>query len=154
MRLRRGLSYAAIAAALIAPWEGLELTAKPDRLAYDLPTVCYGMTPYDRPVKVGDHYTPQQCMDFLILDIEKYKAPLDGCVKVPLSNHQWAAVISGAYNAGTGAMCRSEIVRRLNARDPKACDAFRGWHVHAGGKYVRGLANRREAERKVCYQKD
>ena len=159
---RRGVSYAIIAAALIAPWEGLWTTAKPDKLAYDLPTVCYGMTPHDRQFKVGDKFTPEQCKQFLVEDIPKYKKPLEKCVHVELSQHQWAALASASYNAGPAAVCKSPMVRAFNAHDPRACDYFvgppghpeRGWYVRAGGKFRQGLANRREAERKVCNTKD
>ena len=155
IRVRRGVSYAVIAASLIAPWEGLALTAKPDRLAHGLPTACYGMTPYDRPVTVGEKFTPQQCMDYLIADIPKYKTGLDRCIHIPVQGHQhqWAAAISLGYNVGDAAVCRSTFVRGLNAGDPKACDSLLAFD-RASGRVVQGLENRRQAERKVCYTKD
>lgn len=153
--IRRGASYAVIAAALVAPAEGLWLTARVDRIGTGQPpTGCYGMTSADRPVHVGDKYTPEQCMEYLIQDIPKYKKPLEKCVHVELTNHQWAALTSAAYNAGAGAVCKSPMVRAFNARDPRACDKFSGWYVRAGGKFVQGLANRREKERKVCNTPD
>lgn len=151
--VRRGATYCVIAAALIAPWEGLLTTAQPDALAGGIPQVCYGMTSYDRPVKLGDTYTPQQCMDFLIGDIPKYRKPIEPCIHVNLTNHQWAAAISLAYNVGPGAVCRSTFVRRLNAGDPRACDSLLLFD-RAGGHVVQGLVNRRRAERVTCYTKD
>jgi lysozyme len=155
---RRTVSYAVIAAALIAPAEGLWTTARVDRIGTGQPpTVCYGMTSADRPVRVGDRYTPEQCMAFLIHDIPKYAAPILKCIHVPVSNHFAAAMTSAGYNAGARAVCHSPMVARINA-DPKnvkhACDALRGWYVHAGGRYIPGLANRREKERKVCVTED
>ena len=150
---RRAVSYAVIAAALIAPFEGLATRAYKDTLANGLPTVCYGMTIYDRPVSIGDEYTPEECMAFLVADIPKYRGKIEHCIKVPLSNHQWAAAVSLSYNIGAGAFCRSTFARRLNAHDPKACDSILAFD-RAGGKVIRGLQRRREAERKVCYEKD
>lgn len=152
--IRRGASVAAIAASLIAPLEGLWLTAKPDRLAHNLPTVCYGMTSYDRPVEVGDKYTPAECMDFLRQGIPKYWDPIKKCVTVELTNHQWAALISASYNAGARAVCKSPMVRAFNRHDPNACDRFLGWYVTSAGEFRQGLANRRKIERRACLTKD
>jgi lysozyme len=151
---RRTLSYAVIAAALIAPLEGYWPTVKPDRLAYNLPTGGFGTTTHDRPLKIGETHTRAEWMGILVEDIPKYKKPLEKCVHVELTQHQWAALTSGAYNAGSAAMCKSPMVRAFNRHDPHACDYFRGWYVRAGGRYVRGLANRREKERAICLMKD
>lgn len=154
--IRRGASYAVIAAALIAPAEGLWLRAKVDRIGTGQPpTVCYGMTSADRPVHVGDTYTKDECMGFLIQDIPKYKKPLEKCVHVELSDHEWAALASASYNAGPGAVCKSPMVRNFNAeKHGDACQSFVGWYERAGGKYVPGLHNRRLKERAVCATKD
>lgn len=170
---RRGVSYAVIAAALIAPAEGLWTTAKIDRVGTGQPpTVCYGMTSADRPVHVGDKYTPEQCMDFLIQDIPRYAAPILKCIKVPVSNHFAAAMTSAGYNAGSTAVCRSPMVARINANPnniAQACSALiewydhkingqivkiQGWYTTARGRFLPGLLNRREKEYKVCITKD
>lgn len=151
---RQAISYATIAAALIAPWEGLWLTAKPDMLAKGLPTVCYGMTPYDRPVKVGDHYTKDQCTRFLVEDIPKYYAQIEPCIHAKLSEHEKAALVSLAYNVGRGNVCKSQAVREFNAGNHLAgCNAI-GHFTTAQGKFIQGLANRRKAEIAVCKMKD
>lgn len=152
--IQKGATWAVICAALVMPWEGLYLRTYKDRLAHDLLTVCYGMTSSDRPVHLGDVYTPAQCRDFLIEDLPKYKRPLDKCVEVELTRHQWAALVSAAYNAGSRAVCKSPMVRRFNNGDPKACDSFVGWYERAGGVWRKGLHNRRMAERKVCATPD
>lgn len=152
---RQGASYAVIAALLIAPWEGLWTTAKPDRLANNLPTVCYGMTPGDRQFKIGDKFTPEDCMKFLIADIPKYRKGFEKCVKVELTEHNWAALTSAAYNAGPGAVCHSPMVRRFNAgQGNAACDSFIGWYETSMHVYRPGLHNRRVAESKICKTED
>src|ERR1017187_2195680 len=142
-----------IAAGLIAPFEGLSLHAVPDALAGGLPTVCYGMTKYDRPVKLGDHYTREQCLQFLIADIPKYGKGLDPCIKTTVTNHQVAAAIDAGYNLGDPTICRSTFMRRLNEDDPHACDSLIVF-THASGKWIYGLERRRKAEIKTCYTKD
>ena len=153
MTTRRAAAIAALAATLIAPFEGMDAVAKPDRLAHGLPTVCYGMTSYDRPVSVGDTYSPDECMAFLVKDIPKYKRGLDKCIHANITNPQWAAAISLGYNIGDGAVCKSTFVKRLNAHDPLACDSILAYD-RASGRVIRGLQRRRQAERKVCYTKD
>jgi lysozyme len=153
MNPKQALTYATIAAGLIVPWEGLSLHAVPDALAGGLPTVCYGMTKYDRPVQIGDTYTREQCLEFLIADVPKYNGPLNKCIHVPISNHIRGAAVSLAYNVGDRAVCRSTFVRLLNAHDPHACDHMAAFN-RAGHRVIKGLSNRRRAEIKVCYEKD
>lgn len=65
-------------------------------------------------------------------------------------DYRLAAAISLAYNVGTGAYCRSTVDRRFDAGDIRgACDAFLMWNK-AGGRVIRGLDNRRRAERDLC----
>ena len=142
-----------IAAGLIAPFEGLSLHAVRDTLAGGLPEVCYGMTKYDRMVKLGDYYTREQCLQFLIADIPKYGKGLDRCIKTTVTNHQLAAAISAGYNLGDATICHSTFMRRLNADDPHACDSLIVF-THASGKWISGLERRRKAEIKTCYTKD
>ena len=152
---QKGATWAVIAAALVMPWEGLYLKTYKDRLAHNLLTVCYGMTPSDRPVHLGDKYTKEECKHFLIADLPKYQKPLQRCIKVQISQHNWAALVSAAYNAGSRAVCHSPMVRRFNNDDPNgACNSFVGWYERAGGQWRRGLHNRRMDERRVCLIKD
>ena len=150
---KRMTAACVIAASLVAPFEGLSLHAVHDMLAGGLPTICYGMTKYDRPVKMGDHYTREQCLQFLIADLPKYGAGLDRCIKTTVTNHQLAAAISAGYNLGDPTVCKSTFMKRLNAGDPKACDSLIVF-THASGHYVYGLERRRKAEIKTCYTKD
>ena len=60
------------------------------------------------------------------------------------------AVVSWSYNVGTGAACRSTLVRKANAGDLYgACDELLRWN-RAGGRVLNGLTNRRKAERAMC----
>jgi len=62
------------------------------------------------------------------------------------------AFLSWSYNVGTGAACRSTLVRRANAGDmPGACYQLPRWN-RASGMVVSGLTNRRGAERTLCLE--
>jgi lysozyme len=149
-RVAGGAAGIAIAAALfIGPWEGRVLTAYPDRLANNIPTVCFGET---RGVKLGDSYTAAECQDMLARAVVEFRTALGRCLPSldRLPEGVQVAFISFAYNVGTGAACRSTLVRLANAGDIRAaCNQLPRWNK-AGGKVVQGLSNRRGAERELC----
>lgn len=128
-------------------WEGVWLVAKPDTLAYGLPTVCYGET---EGVRVGDRYTIAQCRDMLAKKLPRYANEIARCIKVPITEEALGAFIVFSYNVGSGAFCKSTALRKLNAGDTRgACESLRQW-VNAGGKFRQGLLNRRNDEIDLC----
>lgn len=133
------------AAALIKPWEGYE--AKPYRDIVGVLTVCYGSTTNVQQRS----YSEAECSDRLNTELGSYYAGISQCIRQPLREREWAAVLSWTYNVGVAAACRSTLVRRINAGEqgPSWCSELDKW-VYAGGKRVRGLINRRAAERAVC----
>src|SRR5689334_24258754 len=98
-----------IAAAYIAPWEGLWTTAKIDTVGTGRPpTVCYGATKAEIPtLKVGDKFTKGECDELLLKSLPKYANAIAPCIKVPVSEKEFAAYISFAYNVGSAGACRS-----------------------------------------------
>lgn len=152
-------SVAAIAITLattfIAPWEGMKTRAYRDIVG--VPTVCYGET---RGVKMGDTYTSAECLDMLEDGVEEFYTKIDPCMPDDLPAKAQAAFTSLAYNIGTGVkgkwgrgFCSSKSIQGAFARhDYKAaCNAILQFNK-AGGKVVRGLTNRRQAEHKLCLQ--
>lgn len=125
------------------PWEGIELNAYWDPFG-KVWTVCRGET---KGVKKGDHYTAAQCEAMFIrrLNDDFYKpivkcAP--GLAKAPVSLQ--ASMLSGAYNFGVGAWCRSTAAARVRSKDYRgACEAQTAFNK-AGGKILPGLVHRRE----------
>ncbi|AKU43247.1 lysozyme [Rhodobacter phage RcRhea] len=138
------------AAAFVGPWEGLETDAYLDRIASPAVwTVCYGET---RGVKAGDSYTAEECADKLAVALGEYRGQLAACIPdLPRQPEGvQVALTSWAYNVGGGAACGSTLARMANAGDWRgACDQLPRWNK-AGGKVVRGLTNRRAAERDLC----
>lgn len=68
-------------------------------------------------------------------------------VKAKLTQGQFDALVSFAYNVGSRALSTSTLLKKLNAGDIKgAADEFLRWNK-AGGKVMNGLTRRREAER-------
>ncbi len=147
--IRRMGAVLALVAVLTPHWEGMDLTAKPDRLANGLITFCTGLTTYDYPdVKAGDRFTIEDCRDRFKKTVPKYIRPLEKCVhNDDLTDHQWSALIDAAFNAGPTAVCKSPMVRLFNAHDPEgACKAYAGWYEKSGGAWRKGLANRRHLD--------
>ena len=139
----------ALAVAFIGGWEGLRLTAYPDRLAGGIPTVCYGET---RGVSLGDSHTKAECDAMLEAAVVQFETGLDRCMTppTPLPLETKVAFVSWAYNVGTGAACGSTLVRMVNRGDyAGACNQLPRWN-RADGRVVQGLTNRRNAERDLC----
>lgn len=137
----------AIAVAFIGPWEGRELRAYRDIVG--VPTICYGET---RGVQMGDTATAEECTTMLAKGVAEFAAGIAPCLPATLPDKTRAAFISAAYNIGVGAFCGSSMSKRAKAGDlPGACDALTMWNK-AGGKVVKGLVNRRAAERALCLE--
>lgn len=67
-------------------------------------------------------------------------------VRVPLTQHQFDALVSLAYNIGLAALNRSTLLRKLNTGDYVGARAQFGRWTRAGGRAMRGLQRRRAAE--------
>lgn len=135
------------AIAFVGHWEGRELRAYRDIVG--VWTICFGET---RGVRPGDVATPAECDAMLAKGLAEFEAGLDQCLTADVPGGMKVALVSWAYNVGTGAACRSTLVRRANAGDLRgACDELLKWN-RAGGKVVRGLTNRRQAEHKMCLE--
>lgn len=122
--------------------EGFSATAsrpiKGDKL-----TVGYGHT---AAVKEGQTMTREKATATLEKDVKPFEKAVSNAVKVPLTQKQYDALVHLAFNIGTGAFKNSTVVKRLNAGDMEGAKAAWGRFVKAGGKTVKGLVNRREAE--------
>ena len=109
----------------------------------DKRTVGYGHT---AAVKEGQTMTREEAAAQLEKDVKPFEKAVSNAVKVPLTQKQYDALVHLAFNIGTEAFKNSTVVKRLNAGDMEGAKAAWGRFVKAGGKTVRGLVNRREAE--------
>lgn len=113
----------------------------------DVPTIGFGTT---SGVRMGDTITVERALVQLLRDTNQFERAIKQCVKVPLYQHEYDAIISWTYNVGADAACKSTLVKLLNrGQYTEACNQLTRW-VYANGRKVQGLANRREKERQQC----
>lgn len=118
----------------------------------DVPTKGFGTTRNQdgTPVKMGDKTTPQRALVDLLRDANKFEQAVKRCTPVPMYPYEFSAFVSFTYNVGEGAFCNSTLARKLNAGDyESACRELLRWD-RVGGRQVRGLTVRRQAEYKEC----
>lgn len=128
--------------ALIKRWEGLRLEAYQD--VGGVWTIGYGST--GSHVHAGLNITEAGAEALLLADLERFEAAVDRLVKVPLSDNQFAACVSLAFNIGEGAFAKSTLLNVLNqGRYDDVPAQFMRWNK-VGKKVVDGLTNRRAAE--------
>lgn len=66
-----------------------------------------------------------------------------------VTQNMFDALVSLAYNIGTGALAKSSVIKHLKNGDKQAAaDAFLAYKF-SGGKFIQGLLNRRHKERKL-----
>ncbi len=95
----------------------------------------------------GTVWTQEQCDTRFEQHLAQFeRAVLDGLAGKPASQAQFDAMVCLTYNIGPAAFSRSTVLRKHRTGDyPGAAKAFLMWNK-AGGKVLRGLTRRREAE--------
>ena len=84
---------------------------------------------------------------------EKEKAMKKCLGDVDLYQYEWDAYVSLTYNIGTGAFCKSTLVKKLKQADyPGACKEILRWN-RGGGRVLDGLTKRRRDEYRQCIGK-
>jgi len=116
-------------------------------------TIGYGSTyDYDKQRKVqqGDIITEAQAQKWLEMETSQNAKDIDSLVTVPLTNNQKNSLVSFVYNVGISAFKASSLLRLLNSGADKNTVAaqFDRW-VYDNGVKVKGLINRRNAEKKL-----
>lgn len=128
--------------ALIREFEDCRLQAY--RCPAGIPTIGVGHT---RGVKMGDRCTVQEADVWLTEDLQDAEAAVNTLVKAPITQEQFDALVSFAFNLGQTALAESTLLILLNKRSYKAAaEQFDRW-VHSGGKKLAGLVRRRAAEK-------
>jgi lysozyme len=114
----------------------------------DVPTIGFGDT---HNVKIGDKTDPIRALIKLSQHTESFQKDLKRCIgDVPMYQHEWDAIVSWSYNIGTGAACKSTLVKNLKMRDySAACKELLKWNKF-NGKELKGLTTRRQQEYRLC----
>ena len=133
---------------LITKFEGLRL--KPYLCSAKIPTIGYGNTYYSDGKKVtllDKEITKQQAFDMFKEVANRFAKRVDTLVTSNLNQNQFNALVSFAYNVGTGNFSSSTLLKKVNKNpnDLTIKDEFLRWNK-AGGKVINGLTNRRNEE--------
>lgn len=138
---------------LISSFEDTKLKAYDDGVG--VWTIGIGTTIYPNGVKVkkGDVCTLEQARSYFTNDLKRFEKTVNDSVKVDLTQNQFDALVSLTYNIGSTALKNSTLLKKLNAKDfTGAADQFLVWNK-GGGKIMKGLVRRREAERALFTKK-
>lgn len=152
--------------AIIALWEGGKSldgssVVYADKLAGGIPTVCNGITRHvtTTPIVVGERWPAEKCQREESRAIAKVQVQLEKCFGPVPPQRVFDAATSFAWNVGLPAACKSRAMQLWKAAAwTEGCNAMLYGNngklvwVYSGGKFRRGLKNRREAEVNQCLQ--
>lgn len=135
---------------LIKTFEGF--SSRPYLCPAGVATIGYGSTYYEdgTAVKMTDPpITKERATDLLMCIVSSFAESVDELVKIKVTQNQFNALVSLAYNIGLGNFSRSTVLHHINVGDYLgAANNFWQWRM-AGGKVVAGLVNRRAAEKEL-----
>jgi lysozyme len=136
---------------LIKQFEGLRLRSYQDQRG--IWTVGYGHT----GPEVGPHtvWSESQANLALVGRINAIAGILTGCIVPFVSQNQFDALVSLAYNIGQGAFRGSTLMKKLNQRDFEgAGEEFLKWDHNHDGTVNLGLRARRAKEAALFAEPD
>ena len=118
-------------------------------------TIGWGTTQINgRPVTEGMKITREQAVEYFNTDVAKFETTIRKNVTVPITNNQFAALVSFVFNIGASAFKKSTLLKKLNTGDyDGAANEFGRW-IYASGKILAGLVSRREQERDLFLTPD
>jgi lysozyme len=136
------LTARVLAAAIARNFEGLRLVAYQN--AHDVPTIGYGHT---NGVRIGDTCGQAEADAWLEDDMGAAVDAVGSLVKVPLTDHQQAALLDFTFNLGTGALASSTLLKDINAGNfEDVPHQLARWVHDHGGDVLPGLVRRRQYE--------
>ena len=140
---------------LIKEFEGLKL--KPYLCSASVPTIGYGSTYYEngKKVKLTDApITKERADDLFEIVADDFAKRVMPLIKKPLTQNQFNALVSFAFNLGVRALQNSTLLRlvNINPNDANIAKEFLKWNK-AGGVVIKGLTNRRIKESALYYTK-
>lgn len=127
---------------LIKAFEGFAETPYLD--AAGLPTIGYGHL--IKPEERFDVVSRAEAENMLQIDIQVAAKAVGRLINVPLTENQFAALVSFTFNLGSAALQRSTLRQCVNREEHEdAAQEFMRW-VWVGGRKLKGLIFRRRAE--------
>lgn len=138
---------------LITSHEGLSL--KPYLCPAKIPTIGYGNTYYadgKRVTLLDKQITKQEAFELFKSIADKFAKRVDNVVKVDLTQNQFNALVSFAYNVGMGNFTSSTLLKKvnINPKDESIRNEFMKWNK-AAGKVLNGLTKRRNEEANLYF---
>lgn len=135
---------------LIKNFESCKLKAYPDPGTGASPfTIGYGHTGPE--VVPNLKWTQEEADQTLEDDLAAVGAHIQRLVRIALTDNEFSALVSLAYNIGVGALAKSTLLKTVNqglssdSEIEAVCNEFLKWNK-AGGKVMAGLTKRRMAE--------
>ena len=126
---------------LIKKFEGCELEAY--KCAAGVWTIGYGST---HGIEEDMSISKERAEELLLEDVEKFETFVLDAVEMPMSQHQFDAMVSWTFNLGPSNLNASTLLKVLNKGDYEDVPAqIKRWNK-ASGQVLEGLTRRREAE--------
>lgn len=101
----------------------------------DVPTVGPGLTkrPDGSPVQMGDRIKPIEGAQRSLAHIQKDESGIKKCVTAPVSQAEYDVMVSFAYQYGVPTLCKSSIVKAVNAGEySQSCEGYLKYRFVAG----------------------
>lgn len=112
-------------------------------------TIGYGNTFWEdgTPIKIGEQISKDRAETLLKNIVDEFAKSVEGNLKISVTQNQFDAMVSLAYNIGIGAFSNSTLLRQLNCGNfVGASHEFLKWNI-SKGKPLLGLTRRREREK-------
>ena len=139
---------------LIKSFEGFE--SKAYKCPAGVVTIGYGATYWldGSKIVIGQTITEEKAVELLKAMLVSYNKAVDSMTRDNITQGQFNALVSFAYNCGVNALKGSTLLKKvnLNPNDPSIEKEFLKWNK-ANGKVLSGLTNRRIAESKMYFNK-
>jgi lysozyme len=140
---------------MIKTFEGFR--SAPYKCSAGVPTIGYGATFYPGGKKVtmtDPSITEEKAVELLANMLVSFEKYVDSYCRDDINQNQFDALVSFAYNLGPANLKSSTLLKKVNAnpQDETITAEFMKW-VKAGGKTLKGLIRRREAESQLYFKK-
>ncbi len=116
------------------------------------PTIGYGHVVHDDGEQFSDGIDKNEGEALLRQDVRWAERGVLKLINVPLTDGQFDSLVSFTFNLGSGALQRSTLRRKINRAEHDDVPAQLKRWVWAGGRKLKGLKVRRNAEASIYSQ--